>query len=114
MDTINHAVWGYALAKGLEGSLGFESGAFEAGMMFAGALPDVIGFAEKVIKNDYKTYKWYNKAHNDWKLLRWLPPYGLHIGLDKLTHGEGQRWWYWKERLWFEVLSWLMVIFIII
>jgi hypothetical protein len=108
LDTINHAAWGYAIAKGTEVLIGFDNAPFEIGVAVIGTLPDVIGYAGNVVKGNYE---WYNKAHKDWKWLRWLPPYGLHIWLDSFTHGPGKRWW--VERIWAEILSWIIVITII-
>jgi len=74
-----------------------------------GALPDIIGYAEKLIfKNE--SWQWYLAAHKlKWYYL-WCLPYSLHIILDKFTHGDGKRWWKLKERLWLEIVGWILTL----
>lgn len=58
---------------------------------------------------------WYEKAHAGQisKVMRWIPGWGLHLWIDKHTHGEGKRWWVWNERMWVEPVGWAMVVLII-
>jgi hypothetical protein len=76
-----------------------------------GMLPDIIGWAEKIIYNNPYAWEWYGKIHRDWWWLWWIPPIGLHVLLDRFTHGIGKRWWVLKERLWMEVLVWIVMLF---
>lgn len=72
-------------------------------------LPDVFGIAGGSDRGDFKLY---NNAHNQnpdnvkvFKKYQWNPLYYFHVWQDKYTHGPGQRWWVWNERLWVEVLT---------
>ena len=107
MDSLNHFAAAYIMTKAFNLS---EPVNIASGII--GALPDLIGFAEKVIKWDKNAWSWYNKAHKGWKWLRWIPQWGLHIWLDKHSHEPGQKWWKFRERFWLEVWTWDIVLFI--
>jgi hypothetical protein len=40
--------------------------------------------------------------------MQYIPMYGLHLFLDSLMHGQGHRWWRWGERMWLEILLWVV------
>jgi len=105
MDTISHAVGGYLISAsfGLHMEINIASAIF-------GALPDIIGYAEKIIKKDNLAWSWYEKAHNEWIPLMIIPSYGFHVLLDSFTHGEGMKWWKKDERLWMEILYWIILV----
>ena len=106
MDTIQHAYAGYLISLVLCNSL-----IFIAIMVFFGILPDLGGWLEKLIYKDNTRWNWYLYLHtNYWLCL--IPSYGMHILLDKFTHGKGKRWWILKERLWLEILVWTILILI--
>jgi len=107
MDTISHAVAGYLMAEAINAPL--EIKILSA---FIGALPDIIGEAEKHFKQDATVWNWYDKAHYNWWVLWIFPPYGFHVILDSFTHTEGKRWWKPKERLWMEVVFWIILLFL--
>lgn len=88
-----------------------------------GGFIDLYGEYRARFKND--NYVWYNRAHNGdlVKILKWIPPMGLHIWLDKFGHGAGERWyagiwyeyfmpWRWREKMWVESLQWFLIILI--
>ena len=104
MDTLNHGVAGYLIFKtvGLPEPVSIVHGVISM-------MPDIIGFIEKIYYWDSQRWNWYSKVHQ-LKWMRVIFGWGLHIFLDKYTHGEGKRWWKWNERLWVEVLSWLVLI----
>lgn len=81
--------------------------------VFFGTLPDLIGAYGNVIKHDHWTL--YRNAHfgaiKD--VLQYVPMYSLHLYLDTQMHGPGHRWWRWDERLWLEVLLWIVNLVII-
>lgn len=106
MDTLNHIAWGYTMTHvlGAPVEINVISG-------LIGGMPDLLGEAERIIKKDRTLWNWYSKAHNQCKWLRVIPQWGFHIIKDKATHGKN-RWWIWKERLWFEVLSWLLLLWV--
>lgn len=81
-----------------------------------GALPDLVGWAEKLINKGPNDGGWYEISHAPpgywpWlSLLKCTPPYCLHIWLDRFTHGEGKRWWVKGERLSWEIWGWVITI----
>lgn len=126
MDTIQHAAWGFVICRAVENSLGVTSAssvtAAEVACVALAALPDVIGAAEKIIKRDALAWKWYTWAHcldmfdcpawlrSIFMALRLLPPYALHLWMDKRLHDPFRRWWVWDELLWTEILGWTGII----
>lgn len=105
MDTIMHGFVGYLFAF-----VFFSNVYIILLCILLGVLPDVIGYIEKIIKRNPTAWGWYSKIHYDWWWLWIIPPIGLHVLLDRFTHGEGKRWWIYKERLWLEVLLWLLLL----
>jgi hypothetical protein len=80
----------------------------------ASLLPDLIGWLEKIKHNDNSKWNWYKKVHEislD-NFLIYIPGGLLHIWLDSFMHGEGKRWWIWNERLWLEILGWIITLLI--
>lgn len=73
-----------------------------------GALPDLIGAHGNYVEHD--NWGEYQLAHHGEVagVLRYIPMYGLHVYLDRLTHDQGIRWWVAHERLWLEILLWLI------
>jgi len=73
-----------------------------------GVLPDLIGAYGNFIKHDHWTL--YRSAHRGAiaEILQYVPMYWLHLYTDRLTHGPGHRWWILSERLWMEVLFWVL------
>lgn len=113
MDIINHGVQGfvvgYAATRNLPVSV--VLGIF-------GLLPDLIS----AIKPDL-----YDSLHKGKinKYLKWIPTYGLHTWLDSFCHEDGKRWyagkwyeyfmpWRYKERMWMETASWVIIILLLI
>ncbi|HUI09347.1 MAG TPA: hypothetical protein VL221_03410 [Bacteroidota bacterium] len=75
---------------------------------FFGALPDIVGAYGIIIRGDQ--WRLYNVAHFGKlkRILQYVPMYSLHLYVDSFTHGPGKRWWEWNERLWLEVLLWVV------
>lgn len=107
MDSIQHSFAGYLMAF-----VFFSNIYLILICILLGAIPDLMGWLEKVVYHDPKAWSWYAKIHYEWWPLWFIPPIGLHVFLDRLTHGPGKRWWVWKERLWLEILAWLILIVI--
>lgn len=113
MDTVNHSMHGVLMAETLRLSCDIDS-AIPIIIISAvvGAMPDILGWLEKLIKHDENAWTWYLKAHRldhtNWFI--YFPPSALHIWLDSFCHGENNRWWIWNEKLWMEVLSWIITI----
>ena len=84
-----------------------------------GAFPDLMGEAERLWKGDRSLWNWYVIAHAPPGYYHWLsflkfsPPYMLHIWLDSFTHGEGKSWWKLDERLHWEIIAWMITLFLI-
>jgi hypothetical protein len=122
MDIIQHAAWGFLITRAAENSLGISSLPVEAGAIFLAALPDVIGAAEKILTRNPVAWKWYRWSHcldlldcPRWlrmvfRGLRLLPPYALHLWMDKSLHEPFHRWWVYDEMLWAEIFGWTGVI----
>ena len=123
MDTLQHAAWGFAIS--LQGNQPVET--CIAGAV-VGAAPDVIGWAEKVLRRDENSWGWYNAVHSVeatglvslaglagllayswWWALYCAGAWVLHVALDSQTHAPGKRWWVANERLSWEVLGWVIV-----
>lgn len=77
------------------------------GLIF-GMLPDLIGAYGNIVDHDHWTL--YRSAHFGpiKQILQYVPMYGLHLFLDSLMHGQGHRWWRWDERMWLEILLWVV------
>lgn len=105
MDTLSHAVGGFLITASFNAPIEVNIAS-----AILGALPDVIGAVEKLVKKDSAQWNWYEKAHYKWKWLWLIPSYGLHILLDSFTHDEGKKWWKPKERLWAEMLYWIILV----
>ncbi len=77
------------------------------GVLF-GALPDLIGAHGNYVAQD--RWEQYTRAHRGdvANILQYVPMYGLHLYLDEVTHGIGIRWWVLHERLWLEILLWIL------
>ena len=138
MDIVQHAAHGYLMVRLIEAGTGTVLPLpLEAGSALVGALPDLIGmYGTLILKDDWRLYthahepyrfvqvvqrSFKNGVRSDMTVnevpahkatiawwLRWLPPYGLHLFLDKHTHGTGKRWWVWRERLWLEIVGWIV------
>ena len=78
-----------------------------------GGLPDIIGFAEKLIKKD--SWNWYNYVHSvSFKNpLMYLPVSLIHILLDKPLHTKGCKWWKFPC-LWVEIGLWVITLILIL
>jgi len=91
MDTVQHAFDGFlitecfALAIGVSCPLGAALGG-----ALVGALPDAVGYAEKVVKRDPTAWTWYVSAHTGRlaSVLEWIPQYGCHLFKDRHSHVE--------------------------
>ena len=64
-----------------------------------GALPDLIGAHGNLVKNDH--WSEYVLAHRGdvADVVKYVPMYGLHLFLDRYTHGDGIRWGGASERV---------------
>ena len=82
------------------------------GVVF-GALPDLIGAYGNIIEHDHWTLC--RSAHfgEIKEVLQYVPMYRLHLYLDSIMHGPGQRWWKWDERLWLEIVLWIVNVIVI-
>lgn len=102
MDIFNHGVQGFLLGYVPTRSitLGVICGV-------SALIPDLT-----ILKSD--NGRLYDKIHYEWHWLAFIPPITLHVLLDRLGHGEGKRWWVWKERLWLELLTWVINLYTII
>lgn len=109
MDILSHITQGFLIGYVPTGSIavGVVTG------VMAG-VPDIGG--EIMARLGKDGYKWYDSTHKGRinKFMRWFPPWGLHTWLDSFSHGAGKRWWVWKERLWLELLIWIINIYLII
>jgi hypothetical protein len=79
------------------------------------AVPDFTVYIQTIIfiirEKEYKVqWSWYLNAHNEWVWMRFIPGWGLHILLDNHTHKIGERWWIWNERMYWEVIGWVVFI----
>lgn len=83
-----------------------------AGVLF-GTLPDIIGAYGNLIEHDH--WALYRRAHfGDIKdLLQYIPMYWMHLQFDGIMHGPGHRWWKVDERLWLEIVLWLINLLVI-
>jgi hypothetical protein len=84
-----------------------------AGAVF-GALPDILGAYGNYV--DHDNWTMYRSAHfgelHD--VLKYIPPYWLHLRIDRITHGLHHRWWVADERLWVEIALWLVNLAVIL
>ena len=73
-----------------------------------GALPDLIGVYGYLINNDH--WALYRSSHHGAiaNVLQYVPMYWLHLRVDSITHGPDTRWWMLGERLWLEILFWVV------
>jgi hypothetical protein len=104
MDTINHAAWGYALAKIFK----IKNIGLVAFFVFTAALPDIIGFVGTYCYGNWDLYLWAHALTNPFNL---APGYLLHTLMDYNLHGVIT--WYRGWGIIYEVISWLLVIAII-
>lgn len=83
--------------------------------IFFGIFPDIVPAIEnKSINADkWEKWDWYKKLHKI-NILCIIPSFGLHILLDKYTHGHGRRWWIKSERLIYEIVGWIISLIIIL
>jgi hypothetical protein len=126
MDTIYHTALGASIAAAAS-----QPPEIIVASGVAGALADVVGFAEKVYKDDWHTWKWYNFAHgltfamffsticiiasyvwgNSDVGLIFLVAHTLHVAPDALCHEPPSRWWVKGEGLiMFEIIPWVALI----
>lgn len=129
MDTINHCTTGFlttAIPCTLLGlPMPWIIGIGIAGAIIGG-LPDILGELYAHIKKD--NYIMYNRLHSGdiSKIFKsmLIYPYIIHISLDKVCHGAGERWyagvwyeylmpWKWREMMWLEMFMWLINLFLI-
>jgi len=109
MDTILHSVQG-----GLLTSFATNDPQLIALGSFVGALPDIIGFAEKIIKKDYSVWNWYIFSH---KIALsnpfvFFPQSLIHILQDYPLHKKNCKWWIGScTFLW--IFNWLLTLLII-
>lgn len=112
MDIINHATQGFLLSYYLFYFLP-EKIRLIISIIYGiiGTLPDVIGD----IYAKYDNYKMYDRLHNLKITIKnfILFTFFLHTYQDKFLHGEGKRWWILKERMWYEILTWILNILIL-
>lgn len=82
--------------------------------MVLGMLPDLIGAYGNIVYHDHWTL--YRSAHFGAikEVMQYVPMYWLHLYLDSLMHGPGHRWWRLGERLWLEVLLWVVNLMVIL
>ncbi len=80
---------------------------------FFGALPDALGVWGTFIQHDH--WRLYGSAHSGAiaHVLQYVPMYGLHLAVDSVTHDPGKRWWFWNERLWMDLLLWMVNLLLI-
>lgn len=127
MDIVQHGAHGFLMAKAFEYFSGIDASlSLEISSAVAGALPDLIGVAGQLIeRNSDDPWRLYNLAHKGYVgefflrrvwlyWLRLMPPYFLHIWLDTLCHDPGKRWWVWKERMWMEIVGWIISIILFV
>ena len=89
--------------------------------------PDLIGEYYAHIKKD--NYNWYNSSHsgkiNNIMKKYFVVPWIWHTYLDSYLHYTNNRWyagiwyeyfmpWKWKEKMWVEILFWLINILFIL
>ena len=117
MDSLQHAYDGYIIAKAFEVITGIDLPlSAELCSALVGALPDLIGEAERAIKGNCQHWDWYNMAHTGYRVslvrnpdplpevyphtygyvekrekvwlwwLRFIPQYGFHLLKDSFTH----------------------------
>lgn len=119
MDTIQHAAHGAGMVlipAEILGMHGEMITILATTFALVGALPDILGELEPEEPGGKKNWNWYVECHagavNRWMTVRWCwlitLPWLLHTWLDRFTHGEGRRWWIWRERLWMEALGWII------
>lgn len=108
MDTLLHAVTPVAILWQFVRRLPVWAMAVLATL---GAMPDLIGVAEKILYWDFSLWNWYNWAHQlgwwTWILLPWA----LHILMDAPLHGE-LSWWHWPWLL-AEVVLWAALVYLL-
>ena len=73
-----------------------------------GALPDLLGAYGNFVLRDH--WNLYGSAHHGRfeEILQFIPMYWLHLWVDKFMHGPKRRWWIYDERMWLEVLMWIL------
>jgi hypothetical protein len=78
----------------------------------AGALPDLIGWFGRLANR----YDWslYSQAHDGAiaRTLRWIPPYELHLQVDRLFHDRDDGNW-WPRMWWAEIFLWALNKFLV-
>lgn len=118
MDTVQHVAHGFIISAITEKiACHFEAGITLVAILyfaniFASLLPDLAGWLEKVHYNDKSRWNWYKSLHRiDFNnFLVFIPGGLLHIWLDSFCHADGKRWWIWNERLWLEILGWIVTL----
>jgi hypothetical protein len=119
MDTGCHIVQGY-LVIAVPVSIISPKAGIILGIIsgLAAAVPDVAGeiYAHYLEKDGYK-YRMYGLLHERGNLfsrmMSYIPGYYLHIMQDRFLHKPGKRWWIWKERMWYEIIAWVLNIILI-
>ena len=78
----------------------------------SGALPDLIGAYGFFVEDDSELYQ---SAHSGpiSNVLQYIPMSALHLYVDSFTHEQTQHWKKWNERMWVEVLMWVVNIWLI-
>lgn len=69
-------------------------------------IPDIV----PIINDDWN---FYDRVHHFRHWLSYVPPITLHVAQDLYLHGNN-RWWIWRERMWYEILSWIVILILII
>jgi hypothetical protein len=103
MDVLQHAAHGFLMGYAPTGKVSWGL----AGALI-GAEPDITGAMGRLMTGGF--WDVHIEVHKV-KLSNFRvfsPPALLHIWLDSFTHEWGQRWWVWNERLWVEVVGWII------
>lgn len=75
-----------------------------------GIFPDLLGYAEKVIYQDFTLWNWYLFIHQEAWYTWIIPPIGVHVFLDWLTHNPNPPYG-WYENAWIvEVVLWIALV----
>lgn len=122
MDTVQHTAHGILISEitiKICTAVNTEVDMFFLSVLYfinvvASFLPDLIGWLEKLYYKNNSKWNWYKKVHtiSETNFLIYIPGSLLHIILDTFVHGDGKRWWVWNERLWVEILGWLLTILV--
>jgi hypothetical protein len=112
MDIIQHAAWSAPLTLAINKvlPLGETFWPVLATLAVFGALPDIIGWVDKLVHRNHNLWNWYLWAHNYPWYLCIVPTYLFHVFLDSFTHEDGKRWWIPGERLSYEITAWVVLI----